>query len=756
MDQKELREWEARCIQEDPPACRAGCPLSVDARAFVQALGQNNPRAAWAVLEKTMPLAGVTARLCEAPCEDFCLRKNLGGAVSIGLLERYCVATSPARAKILRLPPRPKKVAIMGAGPSSLAVAFDLGKKGYPVTVYHLEPGPGGWLRDLSQERLPAGVLDEEIRILESLRVVLTPVPALDLTLAETHPADALYIGQDDQLDPALLAALGTPDARTLALEKPGWFTGGMASQTSRYITAVSQGREAATSLDRYLQGASLTASRVFPRQGQTDLFTNVQDVQPVPRVLPAQSGAYSPEEARLEAGRCLDCQCLECVRHCVYLKEYGAYPKTYARRVFNNSAIVQGARQANKFINSCSLCGQCETLCPNSFSMADMCLDARRQMVRENRMPPSAHWFALEEMRSARAEGALLAHAPGQDKSSVLFFPGCQLAGIRPEQVMRLYDHLLELGPATGIWMDCCGAPAHWSGRVEEFSALCAELRGLWEQAGQPRILTACSTCLKMFREYLPDIPVESVWTTLAANPPVQASEKTAALALSDPCTSRHDAPTRDAVRTLMDQAGQPLAPLAMSGHLTECCGFGGLMDSANPDLARKVAENRAAQSDADYLTYCAMCRDQLARAGKPVLHVLDVLFPDTAHPAAEPATGISARRENRRHLKKTLLLRGGQTPPAEKPWENMKLLISDDVAALLESRRILEDDLRQTLFQAEEKGTYFTHGESDRKVASAQLGEVTFWVEYQPQEKALEIINAWSHRMVIGKGGA
>ena len=59
MDQKELREWEAKCTQEEPPACRAGCPLGVDARAFVLAMGRDNPRAAWAVLEKTMPLAGI-------------------------------------------------------------------------------------------------------------------------------------------------------------------------------------------------------------------------------------------------------------------------------------------------------------------------------------------------------------------------------------------------------------------------------------------------------------------------------------------------------------------------------------------------------------------------------------------------------------------------------------------------------------------------------------------------------------------------
>ena len=35
MEQKELREWEYRCIQEQPPECIAACPLHVDARTFV-------------------------------------------------------------------------------------------------------------------------------------------------------------------------------------------------------------------------------------------------------------------------------------------------------------------------------------------------------------------------------------------------------------------------------------------------------------------------------------------------------------------------------------------------------------------------------------------------------------------------------------------------------------------------------------------------------------------------------------------------
>lgn len=754
MDQKELREWEARCIQEEPPACRAGCPLNVDARAFVLAMADNDFDAARGVLEKSMPLAAVTARLCEAPCEVFCVRANLGGAIAVGGLERLCIRETRPKGKILRLPARPKKVAVFGSGPSSLTVAFDLAKKGYPISVYHLGVKPGGWLRELPDSFLPQSILDEELERLGTLHVTFVSVPALDATLVQAHEADAVYVGQDDTLAPDLAALLGPPDPDTLALARSGWFTGGMEGREHRFISAVSHGREAAVSMDRFLQNASLTSSRVPLRSGRTALFTRTDGVEPVKRIIPADPVGYNREEGRSEASRCLDCQCLECVRHCAYLAEHGAYPKSYARRVFNNSAIVQGIRQANKFINSCSLCGQCEVLCPNDFSMADMCLDARREMVSLKRMPPSAHWFALEEMRSAKdGQAALIRHAPGTNESVALFFPGCQLSGIRPDQTLKLYERLLELEPRTGIWLDCCAAPAHWAGRAEEFAGLLAGMDKLWAGMGRPKLVTACSTCLKVFSEHRPDFGAVSVWTLLAGEAVAPGAARPA-LALSDPCTSRHDGATRDAVRCLLDKLGQPLSPLAMSGELTECCGFGGLMDNANPALARKVAEARVAQSDADFLTYCAMCRDQLAKTGKPVLHILDLLFPELARPASEPPAGISLRRVNRRQLKDAVLGRHGLDRGARQPWEDVRLAISAPVAALLEERRILEDDVRQVLHAASRSGRVLRHGTDGRVVAAARLGEVTFWVEYREGEGGFEILKAWSHRMRISGG--
>ncbi len=755
MDQKELREWEARCIQEEPPACRAGCPLNVDARAFSQAMARDDPAAARVILEKSMPLSGIVGRLCEAPCEDFCLRSPLGGPIDIGGLERFVVRLAPVRGKILRLPPRAKTVYIVGGGPSSLAAAFDLAKKGYPVTLVHHPPGPGGWLRGLPETLLPKAVLAEELQRLAGLGVEFHAEDTLHPGLCTPDVADACYVGQDDVLSDDLKAMSAGHDEQTFALGKPWMFTGGMSQPEHRlrFITAISQGREAAVSIDRFLQGASLTSSRIPLRRGQTELFTNTQDIATEDRILPAGGPAagFSREEAVREARRCIDCQCLECVRHCVYLAEHGAYPKTYARRIYNNSAIVKGIHQANKFINSCSLCRQCEILCPKDFSMADLCLEARQQMIREKRMPSSAHWFALEEMRSAAGDSALIRHAPRESVSTTLFFPGCQLAGIRPGQTLRLYDRLLEVQPKTGIWLNCCAAPSHWAGRIEEFSQAVTRLNKSWQAMGSPKVLTACSTCLQMFRRHLPEMEAVSVWTVLA-NEPVVAGVPLPPLALTDPCTSRDDETTRSAVRTLLAKVGQPLTPLAMSGRLTECCGFGGLMDNASPATAKKVRQARVGQSETGFLTYCAMCRDQLARTGKPVLHLLDILFAEQARPADEPPVSLSARRANRKRLQADVLARypGSKLPPRQ-PWEDLVLIVEAQVAALMDERRILEDDIRRVLHQALGRNTFFIHRDDGRRIASARLGQVTYWVEYRQTGEAYRIEGCWSHRMIV-----
>ena len=151
-------------------------------------------------------------------------------------------------------------------------------------------------------------------------------------------------------------------------------------------------------------------------------------------------------------------------MRECAFLEKYKGYPKIYARQIYNNFAIVRGSHSANKMINSCALCGLCEVLCPNDFSMADLCRFAREQMVERNIMPPSVHEFALLDMEHANSPRPS-GFRRNEDYAGY-FFPGCQLAGAMPDQTERVANFLEEMFDGKmGILLDAAvrlhGGPA-------------------------------------------------------------------------------------------------------------------------------------------------------------------------------------------------------------------------------------------------------------------------------------------------------
>ena len=123
-------------------------------------------------------------------------------------------------------------------------------------------------------------------------------------------------------------------------------------------VWQAAEGRRAATSIDRYLLKVSLSAGREKDGPYPTRLYTRTDGVIPLSAVQPLEPiRGYTPDEAIREAVRCLQCQCLECVKVCAYLESFGGYPKKYACEIYNNASIVMGSRQANKLINSFSLC---------------------------------------------------------------------------------------------------------------------------------------------------------------------------------------------------------------------------------------------------------------------------------------------------------------------------------------------------------------------------------------------------------------
>src|SRR5690606_15721758 len=90
-----------------------------------------------------------------------------------------------------------KRIACIGAGPSSLTVARDLAPLGYEVTIYDGEQRPGGFMwSQIPRFRLPESVIAEETGYVLALGAEFVAgqrIDSMKALLAEGH--DAVFVG---------------------------------------------------------------------------------------------------------------------------------------------------------------------------------------------------------------------------------------------------------------------------------------------------------------------------------------------------------------------------------------------------------------------------------------------------------------------------------------------------------------------------------------------------------------------------------
>ena len=268
----------------------------------------------------------------------------------------------------------------------------------------------------------------------------------------------------------------------------------------------------------------------------------------------------------------------------------------------------------------------------------------------------------------------------------------------------------------------------------------------------GSPAVIVACSTCYRIFKEHCPDMKVESLWTVMERTglPERTGKKQCGTVCVHDPCTARTEQVMQDSVRNLLDKLGIQVEETESSRGQTTCCGFGGLMSFTNPEVAEKTVRRRIGESSADYVAYCAMCRDNFATGGKRTFHLLDLIWGTDDTAAARPAPDYSDRRENRVRVKQRLLREvWGETKPEE--IDSMKIEIPENVRKLMERRMILVDDVRQVIDHAEASGEKMLDQETGRRIANFRPGCVTYWVEYSSQGPGFVVHNAYSHRMLV-----
>lgn len=149
------------------PPCNQACPAGENVQGWLAHARAGRYREAWLMLTRDNPLPAVHGRVCYHPCESRCNRAEVDDAVSIHAVERFLgdLADKEGWELPVEAPPSGRRVLVVGAGPSGLAAAYHLARRGHSVEIHEAGPLPGGMLHfGIPAYRLPREDLMKEVR----------------------------------------------------------------------------------------------------------------------------------------------------------------------------------------------------------------------------------------------------------------------------------------------------------------------------------------------------------------------------------------------------------------------------------------------------------------------------------------------------------------------------------------------------------------------------------------------------------------
>ncbi|MCX7886176.1 MAG: 2Fe-2S iron-sulfur cluster-binding protein [Verrucomicrobiae bacterium] len=330
--------------------CQRVCPARMKIPEVIRLVAAGRMKDAIARVKEDVVFPGVLGRICRAPCEMGCRRRQYDGSVAIQLIERE-VAEQDRRASErfvpVCAPSTGKRVAVVGAGATGLSAAFFLLRCGHRGTVLDAAAEPGGQMRN---SEVPQEVLEADIDTIRAIGMEFHGNTRLGETvtleaLRSEFDAVVLGVGPMSKTNHTTLGVDATE--RTIRVRAgdfqtniAGVFAGGSCIRSGwDPARSVGDGHWLAKSVDAFLAGRAFAIP--------VKEFTTT-----IPKLTPEEyrqlgRGANSElsvreliTEAERAAGRCCHCDCraAENCRLRRYAIEYGADPKAFAgerRRAF-------------------------------------------------------------------------------------------------------------------------------------------------------------------------------------------------------------------------------------------------------------------------------------------------------------------------------------------------------------------------------------------------------------------------------------
>lgn len=373
-----------------------------------------------------------------------------------------------------------------------------------------------------------------------------------------------------------------------------------------------------------------------------------------------------------LSMGACTNCQMCADVCPVVSASEDGELSAVFRigglrqllkqRTVFGRllGARPESPEQAKHFSDTvfkCTLCGNCQEICPVGIPLKELWLSLRQDLVHSDNYPNKIDMIrdnleksynVFNEDNEERADWVEDMDDPPddnyiRDKAELVYFTGCTSAYF--PLVQKIPIALAEILDASEVewtlmgedeW--CCGFPLLGAGLMDMFKQFVDHNVEAVRERGAREILFACPSCYQMWREHYPSefklFHATQYLLKLMKEGRVPLKELSMTVTYHDPCDLGRGARVFDEPREVIGSIpGVKFVELPHNRENSQCCGGGGNLEMIDAGLSsevgkRKIEEVLSTGADA-VITSCQQCVRTMAtyvRRNKIPLQVLDI----------------------------------------------------------------------------------------------------------------------------------
>lgn len=267
-----------------------------------------------------------------------------------------------------------------------------------------------------------------------------------------------------------------------------------------------------------------------------------------------------------------------------------------------------------------CTTCNDCYRKCPSKIKVVEVVEGARKDLV-ANRFGLEQHERIAETIKTTGNPFGEKKVDEGVKKADIGYFMGC-LARYRQREIADATLSILnKLGANYTVLNEvCCGSVLQRTGWDRDFKGLVEQNLRRIKEAEVKRVIFSCAGCYRMFKLEYPKrakFDFEPLHITeWLSQQNLKLKEFKKKITYHDPChLGRHAKVYEPPRKILTSILGAEFREMEKNREEARCCGAGGGVKSAFPNVAEGIGRNRLEEAKfADYLvTSCPFCVSNL-----------------------------------------------------------------------------------------------------------------------------------------------